>query len=336
MMHLSFRTRQNLHRIFSLVIGIVISLLIVTLCLVIWMGRFVVYTDNGVELDFDRSYNDTPQLPGEPDELPSITISYEDSAYVASLQQLSGYYVSEEDLMTDPEAVQAKLAELPAGTAVMLDIKGYRGYFFYHSSVGGHTSGMYNIDKMDALLQWLADSELYVIARMSSLRDFVLVWDDSSYGLTTASGGLYSDSGNYGIGYWLDPTKPAVQNYLVAVINELKNMGMDEVVLYNFRYPDYENLAFTGDRSEALLQCAEKLVSSCATDGFVVSFATDDPTFQLPEGRCRLYLQDIAAEDAQTAWNTAAVEEKRLHLVFVAPNTDNRYHIENGVLRPLI
>ena len=63
--------------------------------------------------------------------------------------------------------------------------------------------------------------------------------------------------------------------------------------------------------------------------------ASSDPAFALPEGICRLYLEDIAPENAQSAWDAAAVEEKRLYLVFVAPNGDSRYEIENGILRPL-
>lgn len=294
------------------------------------------YTQDGVHLDFDRS-KDFGQslLPQSDKNLPNVSIYFDDSPYQEGLSYLSGYYISENDLMDDPDAVLEKLAQLPAGTPVLLDIKGYRGYFFYSTSVGDHTSGLYNIDKMDALLRWLAQSDLYVIARMSSLRDFVTVWDDTSYGLTTSSGTLYTDRGDYGLGYWLDPTSSQVQNYLIDVINELKSKGFDEVVLQNFCFPDTDDLAFQGDRQEALNQCAQKLISSCTDSSFAISFSSEDPGFVMPEGRCRLYLENISAEDAQAAWEQASVSEKRQYLVFLATNGDTRYDIENGILRPL-
>lgn len=335
-MNISYRTRQALRRGFSLAATIIAVIVLVLLCLLVWLQRFLVYTDQGVSFDFDRS-RDFGQslLPQAEKNLPNVTIRFEDSPYQEGLTYLSGYYIREGDLMDDPQAVQEKLAQLPAGTPVLLDIKGYRGYFFYSTSVGDHTSGLYNMEKMDSLLRWLAQSDLYVIARMSSLRDFVTVWDDNSCGLTTTSGNLYTDRGDYGLGYWLDPTNSKVQNYLMDVVNELKNKGFDEVVLQNFCFPNSEDIAFKGDRQEALNQCAQKLISGCTDSSFAISFSSDDPGFVMPEGRCRLYLENIPAEDAQAAWEQAAVSEKRQYLVFLADNSDTRYDIENGILRPL-
>ena len=80
---------------------------------------------------------------------------------------------------------------------------------------------------------------------------------------------------------------------------------------------------------------AAELMAACANESFTVSFASSDPAFALPEGICRLYLEGIAPENAQSAWDAAAVEEKRLYLVFVSPDGDARYEIENGILLPL-
>lgn len=334
-MNISYRTRQTLRRGLTLAAIILAITAVVLGCLLLWLQRFVVYTDEGVVLDFHRKTTAAGQLPQLEVSDPTVSIRYDDTPFQEGLQQLNGYYISEKDLMESPSAVQTRLEQLPAGTPVLLDIKGYRGYFFYSTGVGDHTSGLYDIEQMDALLRWLAQSDLYVIGRMSALRDFVSVWDNNSLGLKTTSGNLYSDQGSYGIGYWLDPTNPTVQNYLVDVLGELKRKGFDEIVLDNFCFPQTNTLAFAEDRTAALEQLAKKLMNSCASEDFTISFSSSDPAFSLPTGRCRLYLTDVSAENAHSVWESSTVEEKRSYLVFIAPNGDTRYDIENGILRPL-
>lgn len=336
-MNISYRTRQNLRRSLSIVITVLVLTVVFILCMLLWLQRFIVYTDEGVILDFHRSNSGEAQLPQQDKIPPTASIQYSDAPFQEGLRQLSGYYVSSKDLMKDPLAVQSRLAQLPSGTPVMLDVKGYRGYFYYSTQVGENTSSSYNIAKMDELIRWLAQSDLYVIARISALRDFDLVWNDKSQSvaLKTNSGVAYSDEGEYGIGYWLDPANATVQNYLIDTVNELQAKGFDEVILQNFCFPDSDNIAFKQDRAQILEQLAQKLFTSCANAGFVLSFSSEDPTFQLPEGRCRLYLENVDAEQAQIAWSQATLEDKRRYLVFIAPSGDTRYDIENGILRPL-
>lgn len=333
-MLIAYRTRRNLRRAFSVGATVLLAVVLLLSCLLVWMQRFVVYTREGAVLDFDRAAGGQAKLPNDALQLPSVTINYSDSAYREGLSYLSGYYIPESALK-NPQSVLEKLEALPAGTPVMIDLKAYRGYFFYSTSVGAHTTGLYDITKVDELIRYLTQSELYVIARVSSLRDFVTANENSAYGLKTASGALYTDSGSYGIGHWLDPTNTSVQNYLISVVNELKNKGFDEVVLQNFRYPSTTDLAFAGDRQEALETCAEKIVAACADSAFAVSFCTDDAAAFTPPTNCRLYLEDISAENAQDTWEQADIREKRRYLVFIAPNNDTRYDIENGILRPL-
>lgn len=335
-MAISYRTRQLLRRSFSTVLTVTLALLVVLLCLLLWLQRFVVYTDEGVVLDFSQPKDlSQSQLPEPPKDAPQFTIHYRDDPFRDGLQQLSGFYIDPEDLMADPEAVRTRLELLPAGTPVLLDVKGYRGYFYYSTRVGKTTSGSYDMSKMDALIRYLVDSDLYVIARMSALRDFDLAHHNNSYGLYTTSSVLYADRSSYGLGYWLDPTNSKVTDYLVAVIKELRDLGFDEVVLSNFCFPTADNLAFKGDREAAISEAAQSLVSACSNESFTLSFASTDPGFTLPEGLCRLYLEDIAGENAQAVWDAAAIEDKRLYLVFFADSDDERYDIENGILRPL-
>ena len=335
-MTISYRTRQLIRRGFSVALTVTVVAVVVALCFTLWLQRFVVYTDDGVVLDFARkeklSQGQTPQpTEGNPD----VTIHYRDDPFREGLQQLYGYYIDPKDLMADPETVRLRLESLPAATPVILDVKGYRGYFYYSTKVGKTTSSSYDMAKMDDFIRYLAESDLYVIARMSALRDFDLVYNNNTFGLTTTSGVTYYDQGNYGLGYWLDPTNRKVLQYLQDVIIELRELGFDEVILQNFCFPDTTKLAFKGDREAAILEAAENLVATCCTDSFALSFASSDPGFTLPEGLCRLYLENIAPEDARSAWESVTMEEKRLYLVFFIDAADDRYNMENGIILPL-
>lgn len=333
-MNISYRTRLLIRRILGITATVLAVAVVITVCSVLWLQRFVVYTDAGAKLVFEKQQDLPATQVTQQASAPSVTIHYSDQPFREGLQQLSGYYIEPQDLMDDPDAVRRQLEQLPAGTAVLLDVKGYRGYFYYSTAVGRNTSSSYDIAKMDDLIRWLTGSDLYVIARMSALRDFDLAWNNNSCGLTKTNGTLYADEGRYGLGYWLDPTNDTVMRYLTQVLWELRDLGFDEVVLENFRYPNTDKLAFKGDKAAALQDAAQELITACANESFTISFA-GDAAFQLPDGRCRLYLSDVAAEDAQRRWEEATVEEKRLYLVFLAPSADQRYDIENGLLLPL-
>lgn len=334
-MAISYRTRQRLRRTGSLVVTILVAAVLVTICLLLWLRRFVVYTDDGVRLDFSRQELPPAQIPQAPTVPDTVPIIFDDSPFREGLTQLKGYYLNPQDLMKDPAAVQVYLETLPAGTPVMLDLKGYRGYFYYPTNVGLTTSGSFDMSKMDSFLSWLTGSDLYVIARISTLRDFDYAYHDNSVGLALSSGALYSDRGSYGLGYWLNPTSEKVQNYLIQMIKELRNLGIDEVVLQNFCFPETDTIVFEGDKEAALQEAADKIVSACRTDSFTISFSSTDPSYMVPDSSCRLYLEGISAADAKYAWDKVQLEDKRLQLVFITSGTDTRYEIENGVMQTL-
>lgn len=333
-MSLSYRTRQQLSRFGKTALIVLITAVTVLFCLLLWLRRFVVYTDEGVRLVFSHDQLPPAQQPALPTQGISVEIIFDDDPYQEGLTALNGYYLDPQDLMEDPAAVRRYLEALPTGTPVMVDLKGYRGYVYYPSRVGLTTSGSYDMAQMQAFLDWLTRSDLYVIGRISTLRDFDFAYHDNSVGLKKSGGSLYADRGSYGLGYWLNPTNEKVQSYLIEMIRELRNLGFDEVVLQNFTFPDTDDVVFEGDRAEALTRTADKIISACRTENFAISFSSPNPGYHTPDG-CRLYLEDIPASSAQSAWEQVLLENKRSNLVFLAPNADTRYDMENGILKLL-
>ena len=111
-------------------------------------------------------------------------------------------------------------------------------------------------------------------------------------------------------------------------------MGFDEVVFDDFCIPATNAIYFEGDRDEALNKTAASLVTICSTDTFAVSFANNTGTFLVPEGRSRLYLQDVAAADAAAAAERTGLADPDIRLVFLTNLKDTRYDAYS-VLRPM-
>ena len=335
-MNVSYRTRRNLQRvgIIALVAFLVISA--IWLCWFMWLERFVVYTrEQGAVLDMTGD----PFVPeGEvavPPEIDEISVYYNegDNAINTSkeLGQIIGFYADAEALK-DMAAVEAYTENLPTGTPVMLDVKDAKGRFFYSSGVSSERSGSVDTAAMDALIEKLDKKGMYLIARLPALRDY-------SFGLNHTENGLFVSSGAYlwaddDYCYWLDPTKQGTITYLVEIVTELKNLGFDEVVFDEYRFPDTENLKFSGDRQETLNSTAKMLVNTCSTNSFAVSFVSDAKGFVLPEGRSRLYVENAAAAQAAGIATESGIADPTVYLVFLTEVHDTRFDAYS-VLRPI-
>ncbi len=335
-MTLSYRSRRFWKRFFCTLLVLLLLVLAVWLCWVIWLGRYIVYTrDNGAVLDFNLS----PQLPQgqpavEPDPAPTVEILYngvtEPTEPEKLLPQVAGYYIDEATLLSDPQTVRQQIAQLPAGTAVLLDVKSIRGLYYYETSLPATMDTRAKDADIPGLIRQLVSSDLYLIARIPAFRDYEFGRYHVPCGLPTAGGYLWMDESRC---YWLDPSDGEVLTYLVEIVMELRGMGFDEVVFRDFRFPDTEDIVFDGNRDAALAEAAETLVQSCAMDGFAVSFM-GSTAFPLPEGRTRLYLSGIAAADIHDAVAQTSTDDPSIHLMFFTAVNDTRFD-EHCVLRPL-
>lgn len=337
-MNLSYRTRRTLLRLGKIAMALVISAALLWLCWIIWAGRYIVYTPNGAKLDFNLA-----PIPEGVEALPptdaiDVNIYYDEpdldiTPPVVEKTSIQGYYIDFEDLQTDISAIKAKLETLPAGTAVMLDVKNIKGYFHYSTAVGSTSSTDVDTAQMDDLIHYLSNSSLYAIARIPAFRD----WE---YGLNHVPSGLPKKGGNGSLWmddsncYWLDPSDEDALDYLLRITVELRSLGFDEVVYTDFRFPNTDKIIFEGDKTQAISNAAATLASACTTERFCVSFMSASADFPLPEGNCRVYLQDIAAADVQTIAQQVPTDDPALHVLFLTTVNDTRFN-DYCVLRPL-
>lgn len=328
-MSIPFRTRRRLQRA-GMVLGFLLVIVIVFwLCWIIWLQRYVVYTDDGARLDFNQSSYD---LVGEEAKPPvaeaNVSIFYNEGADAIDtsrdMAQISGYYITSDMFKNDYDNVMLQIERLPAGTAVMIDMKGPYGSFFYDSQLPEATiSASTNIEQVMALVERMHSKGFYTIARISAFRDREYGDKHVTSGLYMLSrAGLWMDPGGM---FWLDPTNASTTSWIASVVLELRNMGFDEVVLDDFCFPDSNQYIFNGDKDAALATAADTLMSACWAEDFVLSFCVSNPAFPIPEGRSRLYLKDVDASGIEMSVSQTAFEEKEIRLVFLCETGDTRY-----------
>lgn len=335
--NLTWRTRRRLKTAGTLLGSVLAVGLVVWLCWIVWLGRFVVYARDEVRLDFDWV---TPGefVVAEAPEEKEINILYDDGSEVVvertrDLEKLTGYYVTASMLTTDIEEVETTIREQPKGTAIMLELKAGSGTFYYDTDLPNATVSS-KIDKaaMESLLNYLAKADYYTIACIPAFRDRAYGLANTSYGLLHSSGGyLWAGEDKC---YWLDPTKNGTRSYLIAIAEELRDLGFDEVLFTDFCFPPTENILFEGDKLEALNDTAQHLAYNLATSEFGVSFLCNETGFLLPEGRTRLYRDDVDASMVQTVASAVTVPNKEVNLVYLTEANDTRFD-SFGVLRPL-
>lgn len=338
-MAIPYRTRRVLNRILTALAVVLMVTVVFWLCWVIWLQRYVVYGDDGVRLDFEQSsYGLTGEVAVPPQAEEKISIFFNEGADAINtgndMEQLNGYYISTEMFQKDMDTVLTHVERLPSGTPVMIDMKGAYGSFYYQSNLSSAViSESTDIPAVAKLVERLKSKGFYTIARVCAFRDW-------SFGLNHVSSGLYllnrqglwaDEEGMY----WLDPTNSTTTNWISSVVLELKDLGFDEVMLADFRFPSSEQYIFEGDKDGALQTAAAKLMEACASDDFVLSFCVDSPTFSLPEGRCRLYLMGVDPNSVESKAALAEMEDKEIRLVFLSDSADTRYDAY-GILRSIM
>ena len=338
-MTLTFRTRRRLKGLFIALLSLTMAFILAWLGWVVYLERYIIYTRDGVvlDLDLDLDQYDEGVVATPPDANETVPIFYNEGSNAqemnAELTQLWGYYISFDALAKDINACRDQLALLPAGTPVMIELKSGYGKFHYSTSVpGAELSDSLNIAEVDSLIQDLRSRNLYLIAKVSAFRD-------RAYGLKNVPQGIYHvnkkglwpDNNNC---YWLNPTNPTVLSYISSIVQELKEMDFDEVLLADFSVPVSDKVYFKEDRTEALKNAANTIIESCGSEYFTISFGVTSSTFPLPEGRTRMYLSGVEAQNVGAVIAQSKVENAEIRIVFLADTNDTRYD-EYGVMRPL-
>ena len=143
-MNIPYRTQRVLNRLGVAALVLLIVGTVAWVCWVMWLQRYIVYTDEGATLDFSQSANDiVGEVAVPPVAEANVSIFYNEGANAIDttneLKQLFGYYITNDMVKNDLDNVLLQVERLSADTAVMIEMKGPYGSFFYNTSLSGAT-----------------------------------------------------------------------------------------------------------------------------------------------------------------------------------------------------
>lgn len=248
-----YRSRRPWRNLVTGVLLGLVLLLAVAVGLFYGLQRYLVVTQDGVELQIPflmESGTPAPDGSAAPGTAgPEVDVVVESADYSqlrtdpgAALTQLQGIYVPMEAVMDGTwENYLTQAAGLDAN-ALVLELKSGSGALAWNSqvdmAVGYGTAGSVDLAPVATAIR---EAGYAPVALIPACVDEALATRYGALALRTADGQLYSDSA----GYWLDPYNQAVQAYAADLTAELYSLGFDEVILSRAAHPDADAAALT-------------------------------------------------------------------------------------------
>ena len=241
------------------IVTLIVSALVVMILLAIWLfydlQQYIVYDKDGVQLVLPESRSGT-QVSAAPDasgasaaDLPLIDVEivveqadYSDIAGTdgGGLTAIRGRFVPAESV------TQATLdyyaTDMGGYDALVLELKTADGALHYHSHLA--LADSYDVNgtfDLQESVEKLRERDIWLVAQLSCLIDGTMAVRNSPIALKTAAGSLYINNGRA----WLDPYSPVTRAYLTGMLEELADMGFDEVLLTDLWVPEDENLRYS-------------------------------------------------------------------------------------------
>lgn len=241
-----YRRRSPIALFFKILGIIIFVLLLLFVIIFFWFQRYVVYSDDGVELVvpfLSFIYDDEEETAISPSpsliiEEPAQEVSEEgrEDEIVTNENQITGIEVS--GLTNNIDSYRSKLQDAGA-RSIAVEAKDAIGNLLYQS--GSETVINYDISTgvdISGTVSSLKESEIYTIVFVSCFADDTLAERSTSAALMDADGEIYQDPNGQ---KWLDPTDDITVSYLSDICGELAEMGFDEIVLTNFTIPTVED-----------------------------------------------------------------------------------------------
>ena len=245
-MKMTFRTKRRLRFFGTFFLTVLAVTLVAWFCCVVWLERYIVYSSDGARLEMG---SDPAGFAGveavKPAAQGGVSIFYNEGLDAVEISKdltaINGYYLDYATMVKDMAGAMDNLSVVPAGTPILVDMKGGYGTFFYSTSISGAVkSASAPVQQVDEFVQKLKSKGYYMIARVSAFQDYMYGNANVTSGIyMTSRAGLWLDGEGC---FWLDPASAGVQSWITSAVLELKNMGFHEVVLSNFQFPNTDKI----------------------------------------------------------------------------------------------
>ena len=255
---------------------LLLLLILLGACTFLFLQRYLVYNDDGsvsLQLPFGQ------QAEQQPDKIPDDEIDIQREAPAQSNPETD----PETDTQPEPPQLQPLHAkELPYGClntgdptrfaqdaeALVVNVKRADGTIAYHTAIDLPDNVLRGKESTLARLQTIAQSDRYTVARMAVLCDNAFAAAVPQSALRYKSGKLWADNFNR---FWLDPSSEQVSAHICALAKECAELGFDEILLDQIRYPiegdlSQTTLASGTDRAAAIAALAAKVRETVGDD----------------------------------------------------------------------
>lgn len=255
---MTFRQKLLLKRTLIIIV-ILIALILVSLFVgYTYLGRYVVYTEDGAYFSFNKQETTVS-------EYEAMTVGPENPVLVTGESIYEADFTGEtlEDSLDASEVngIMVDYETLSAGvglSSIEFTESGYNTLVLEMRVAG---SDILKTSAVTDLMARAKANNMKLIAKMSCLDDSEYALANLTQALPIAGGALWIGQGG---SYWLDPTNESVQDYLLGMIEELIDMGFDEILLDTFYFPESQSIVYnTGDytRAELLVEAYNKLAA---------------------------------------------------------------------------
>lgn len=335
-----YRTKMRLKAGLKTTLIILAVLLVLDALAIIYLGRYVVYGEDGVRIDFDRSTGKTVDpselMRTEEASVPEVELIYGDpKTNETGAELFSGYYI-DTAMLQNPDEVLSALQALDGPCTVMIDLKSRSGSFYYSTGIeGAVTADSIDVSQVDEIVSYLRANGFTTIARVKSFCDTNFALEHISSGIPTSETALWRDRNGY---FWIDPEDELVIEYLKQIVAELSGKGFREIVLDEFYYPESSQILYTSEKTKTELvnDAAQQLVRYFLNTNITISFGDPHPGFSVQSESARIYLSGVDGSGVSDALATyGGGEDGASRLVFLTGSRDTRFE-GCSLLRPLL
>ncbi len=228
---------------------ILLAVFSVILVLFYGMQKYAVISKDGVKIELpilSEGSGTTVDSEGhtvrsfDPVSVP-ITFDPPDFSYVKShagenLQPVRAIFIPSSNINANKLIEYA--ARLVAGNALVLEMKPRSGVCLWESHA--QMAMAYSLTQqndltasMPEMIATLKSQDIYLVAQISCCIDELLPTRTTAYCIHTETGLNYTD----GLGTWLDPYNLDLRTWIAEMVQELYDLGFDEVVLADVAHP---------------------------------------------------------------------------------------------------
>ena len=315
----------------KIVVTIILILVILAAAGFLLLQRYLVYDGSGLpHFQFPETQKTTATTKKASSSSSGASSSKKDLNIKIDKPKVKGVktlQLSETPLLDWNAAQQRIQTAGTAYTSVALTLKDAQGYVYYDSAAAAAASrrAVKSQTTTAAAIAGLTGSDYTAVARISCLRDNRAARADiTGKGLKNTGGYLFYDGDSAN---WLDPSKPATQQYLAALVKECADLGFKEILLTNLSYPTNGRLNKinygTGEKSENLKACLTAMKTALA--GTKVKLSIELPADVITTGTnadAGLNLADIAPLVDRVYAQTTAADAEALSAAVTAANKD--------------